>query len=843
MGKAASRIVKVFLVLVAAQLLPLRPCFAQAVEPQVPNGLSETISQFRRYDANNPNWLNELRAKYTSVSNEQRVAFADWLGDTPNNSDAAARVLVAFLRDPWRAVRRHAAASLVRLGGSAFPEIARRWNHGPWQTKGDEWEAFYLAWVLENTTDDPSYILMPRIIDKNLTSFDETWLSPQSAVWPFEINLSLHVFQKRGIRSSSALMPFILSRNINVSKRAITIASELGADAAPNLEALSSVVDSSNDPSDPWVRKIINLIARFGESGWEQLLTWAIADGPDWRQRAAYEALRDTSGAQEWLWLIITEGHEQKKRLTALRALVDRRSILPEFKPALVRMVEEEGPELSQLAQSALTVLENDARYAASSAAASSAQNRPTNPRRVIDPRTFENRILRLVRRRGDRYDPETIDRVGVIKQAYNRLDLLLRLMRHDEISSKPLVSREICSAITDSDVISVESQIVAANFTWLSVKRILLTCPEIIGSAGSIVVLRRVIQDESGFTESKIVEVMGTGETSAKERVLEALAQLLVSKVDYGTELIPLVVEGLKSKDDILAIWSSGVLAMIGAAAEPALPQLRTNMSSNNENVVAAAANAVTQIVSEGPDWDSAAGKVIEFELGSDISSHFDKLQYYLYPPDVIKVGAEVTTLPPFPWPPPQPAAVALFDRDIPLSLLGERGTTLQGAHYRLARALRSIDPNFESSAFGVPGGFALMTKTEQMNEQGQPAPGLFRWRAFQQPPRSIRDYLYRLFLSPPGFYRTIVFVFTDDRRLRFGQGVLPDFETGEQSLPHNIARTKLADCFSYVLVYSFRRRDLGQPHISRSGRDHASKAIRYYCDLGRQVIRWQNL
>jgi len=69
------------------------------------------------------------------------------------------------------------------------------------------------------------------------------------------------------------------------------------------------------------------------------------------------------------------------------------------------------------------------------------------------------------------------------------------------------------------------------------------------------------------------------------------------------------------------------------------------------------------------------------------------------------------------------------------------------------------------EESFYFVPGGFALVTRLEQIEADGKPKPEAVRW--LPSVPRrgvfSLGDYLSMLFRANPGYYRVIVFVVTD--------------------------------------------------------------------------------
>jgi hypothetical protein len=160
-------------------------------------------------------------------------------------------------------------------------------------------------------------------------------------------------------------------------------------------------------------------------------------------------------------------------------------------------------------------------------------------------------------------------------------------------------------------------------------------------------------------------------------------------------------------------------------------------------------------------------------------------------------------------------------------MNLIGGPAMPLGSAHLRLRRALRQVDPNFEAGLFGAPGGFVMLTKLEQTDREGNPTAQ--RWLAYRKPPSGLTEYLVALFLAPPGYYRTIAFVFTSQTDFGSSDKPLPAFRDGAADLPDDIARLPLGTRSAFVLVYSFQRRDYGRPkpyttisaplHLTRSG------------------------
>ena len=182
---------------------------------------------------------------------------------------------------------------------------------------------------------------------------------------------------------------------------------------------------------------------------------------------------------------------------------------------------------------------------------------------------------------------------------------------------------------------------------------------------------------------------------------------------------------------------------------------------------------------------------------------------------PSGLQSGRFRVGLPPFPWPnPPRPPHIAVVGREFPRNLLGTDSTTLGTVYQRLFNTLVKIDPAFESGLFGVPGGFAMLTKIERIQEDGTPLPGKYRWVKGKIPPLSLLEYIGRLFIEKPGYFRVIAFVITTEnyRPERPSTKPLPNISDGAQDLPEEIARDQFKGKHGYVLIYSFKRKQGGE-------------------------------
>jgi len=191
--------------------------------------------------------------------------------------------------------------------------------------------------------------------------------------------------------------------------------------------------------------------------------------------------------------------------------------------------------------------------------------------------------------------------------------------------------------------------------------------------------------------------------------------------------------------------------------------------------------------------------------------------------------------SLPPFPWPPPEPSARELIPRrDL---LRGATAVSQGEIGRRIEQSLRQAGYT-EYSYYSAPGGFALVARLERMRPDGTPEPSSFRFLAPNaDEPFSLTSYISRLFFAPEGFYRQIVFVATDkpfvasapaptaaeaQRLLREGGNKLPvEYDSRPFGQAHSVT----------ALIYEFKKnpadRDVETLQPGRlAGAEHLAKA-----------------
>jgi hypothetical protein len=233
---------------------------------------------------------------------------------------------------------------------------------------------------------------------------------------------------------------------------------------------------------------------------------------------------------------------------------------------------------------------------------------------------------------------------------------------------------------------------------------------------------------------------------------------------------------------------------------------------------------------------WEArmSAGVPLEMEAPPGVESPPPAVQ----PPDPLP-GPPVTTLfmPSFPWPPPQASAVAQLTQETmdvtpPPRTLGEVDARLrvglEGAGY------------VERSYYSVPGGFAMVTRLEQIEADGRPKAGSDRWAPDPGPlrPFTLRGYLRALLGANPGYFRILVLVVTPERFYQDETTVTREeaqrwLTSGFNDLPAELARLPADDQIRVTgLIYEFLVPTVGEAadiaipgrltgptHIQRSG------------------------
>jgi hypothetical protein len=191
-------------------------------------------------------------------------------------------------------------------------------------------------------------------------------------------------------------------------------------------------------------------------------------------------------------------------------------------------------------------------------------------------------------------------------------------------------------------------------------------------------------------------------------------------------------------------------------------------------------------------------------------------------------------TSLPAFPWPPPRYSAFSTIMRE----------WIAPGPRATLSTAAGRLEAAFDSAGYGersyywVPGGFALVSRLEQIRPDATPLEPPARW-AVESPAvrEGFIDHIRALFNAPPGFYRVIVFTVTDQdfaasERAPTSSEARNWISSGSVRLPASVGNVPYSDRhYTTALIYEFERRaDEAQARVltpsDSPGRVHLEKA-----------------
>ncbi len=195
------------------------------------------------------------------------------------------------------------------------------------------------------------------------------------------------------------------------------------------------------------------------------------------------------------------------------------------------------------------------------------------------------------------------------------------------------------------------------------------------------------------------------------------------------------------------------------------------------------------------------------------------------------LRLNESAPSLPEFPWPPPTASSSYVLPDDLLVSYetVGEVVDAIISALERNGYVERSY---FQTK----PGGVALVTRLERINEDGSPASQQERWSAGKQDyaSKDLVGFLRGLFFVDPGHYRVIAFILQDPSFVQSDHVISADearkwLTSGGNVLPPEIARLPFGDGHCTVLVYEFasdgskvalvESKLTGKQHLEKSG------------------------
>ena len=188
---------------------------------------------------------------------------------------------------------------------------------------------------------------------------------------------------------------------------------------------------------------------------------------------------------------------------------------------------------------------------------------------------------------------------------------------------------------------------------------------------------------------------------------------------------------------------------------------------------------------------------------------------------------------LPAYPWPPPKASDVLVLSSVNP-DVLPEPGqSTLGDLFDRFERALH--DAGFDRMAvYKVPGGFAVATRVERIDEKGTPLRD--RW-VFEEDP-GMRQMLADFFFPDTGYFRVLVFT-ASTRNEKAMSGQKPSrseavrwLEQGAPDLPPGRARKRFTEKH-VVSVYVYDFEQAGSLHAELRSPGSGSPRARVHLEL----------
>lgn len=165
---------------------------------------------------------------------------------------------------------------------------------------------------------------------------------------------------------------------------------------------------------------------------------------------------------------------------------------------------------------------------------------------------------------------------------------------------------------------------------------------------------------------------------------------------------------------------------------------------------------------------------------------------------------------LPSYPWPPEAPSSLVSLSDLYDFSVGGS--ASLFDVSESLRTALRESG-YLERRFYAAPGGFVMVTRLEQTDEQGTPLPDGKRYLLPEDAGDfSFAAYIHNLFFAPEGYYRFIAFVVTDRTYTTSDSALAEDtalarLRGGSVALPSAFRDLPFSDHHRVdALIYEFR-------------------------------------
>lgn len=190
---------------------------------------------------------------------------------------------------------------------------------------------------------------------------------------------------------------------------------------------------------------------------------------------------------------------------------------------------------------------------------------------------------------------------------------------------------------------------------------------------------------------------------------------------------------------------------------------------------------------------------------------------------------------IPSFPWPPPQASATYVIP-DAMIRTTPQTMLSLGDVNKKLTGSM-DVCGYSHKSYYAVPGGFALVSQIEQINNDGSPKnPGRWDTEVGHMTKFSLSEYLKVLFKGRTGYFRIVVFVVTNEPFVQSDTPVDWDIASdwlhkGANSIPSSLANMDYTGDFSVTaLIYEFHKPVSSEAYqkipSSLTAREHLAKA-----------------
>jgi len=187
---------------------------------------------------------------------------------------------------------------------------------------------------------------------------------------------------------------------------------------------------------------------------------------------------------------------------------------------------------------------------------------------------------------------------------------------------------------------------------------------------------------------------------------------------------------------------------------------------------------------------------------------------------------------IPKFPWPPPDFTVTETIN-----NFYFRNTNTLYDADAIICKALDRCGYD-DKAYFYIPNGFAIVTRIEQIKENGVALDTPFRWNTQVKGYRHLswQAYFNALVFPTKGYFRILVFAVTDDVFKTSGKQISKDkaqnwLREGTDELPAVLGRMKYGAGYRCIaLIYEFKKEEARNPQLLQpgtlTGREHLSTA-----------------